>query len=149
MTEEGELISQAELDNTNIRTKIENQFEDFSEDQISKINNYINEKIKDIKDGKEKENKIREILKIVDNKKENWKTIETIINEVENELKEKESLNNWDTEIIKIKKMEWIGILTGSLEEKERKKFEENAENQINKINNALKNYFQNIDKVL
>lgn len=160
MSEEGELIkSLPELGAINIRTKLESNFEDFSEDEISKLNNYINEKIKDTKDEKGKQKKVREIISITKKKIENWKTIDTLINEIESELKEKENLENWNEEIIIVQKIEKKSIkdeaisisehVNNIIEEKvnlDISNFKKKAEESINEINEALNNLFQNID---
>ena len=110
MPEQGDYQNNTpETGKTDLKKHIERNFnsEDFSEEDISKINNYLTEKTRDINNREEKDKTIKNLLNKLETKiNEEWKSIEEAISEIENEeyeLKNREwiitpTTNNLSTE---------------------------------------------------
>jgi len=92
MPEQGDNLKDiSKTGNIDIGNSIKKAFEDndFSEEEILKINNYITEKIKNITNNEEKIKINKELLKKLETKiNEEWKSIEWAITEIENEKNE-------------------------------------------------------------
>ena len=108
MPEQGDYQNNTpETENKELRKLIEANFdsEDFSEEKISTINNFLTEKTKNIIDNDKKNKTIKNLLNKLEKKiNEEWKSIETAITEIE---KEENELNNREWTLTAGNSIEW------------------------------------------